>query len=399
MPHTLVNALVNRADTLSNVEIVHILTVGDAPYANPECENHFHLRNLFIGANVRQSVAEGRSDYVPIFLSEIPSLFKSEQLPLDIAMICVSPPDAHGYCSFGIEVGCTKPAAHAAKIVIAEINDRMPRCHGDSFIHISQIDYAVSVSYPLSQLHNEAPSVLHRAIAKNVAELIEDGSTLQMGIGGIPNAVLTFLQEKRNLGIHTEMFSDGLIDLIEQGIVNNEQKNLHTGKTLAGFAMGSQRLYDFMHDNAGIEMHPTDYINDPFIIAQHDRMVAINSALEVDITGQVCADSVGTKFYSGIGGQIDFIRGASRSRGGKAIIALPSTAKNDSISRIVPHLGAGAGVVTTRGDVHYIVTEYGIAYLHGKSIRERVKALMAIAHPNFREALERYAYEHAYLHH
>lgn len=397
MPHSLVGALVNRADELEDVEIVHILTVGEAAYADKKYEKNFNVRNLFIGGNVRKEVQEGRGDYVPIFLGEVPALFLEKQLPIDVALINVSPPDEHGFCCFGIEVGVTMPAAQSAKIIIAEINDQMPRCHGDSFIHFSKLDYCVEVSTPLSELPQGQPSDLQKEIGRHAAELIEDGSTLQMGIGGIPDGVLLYLNDKKDLGIHTEMFSDGIIELVERGVINNERKTLHPGKIIAGFVLGTKKVYDYIDDNPIIEMHPTQYVNDPFIISQNEKMVAINSAIEVDITGQVCADSIGHKFYSGIGGQVDFIRGAARSKGGKPILALPSTAKDNTISRIVPTLKPGAGVVTSRGDVHYIVTEFGAAYLHGKSIRDRVKALINIAHPNFRDELTAYAKKCNYI--
>ncbi|OQY28199.1 MAG: 4-hydroxybutyrate CoA-transferase [Candidatus Cloacimonetes bacterium 4572_55] len=397
MPHSLVKALVQRSDELEDVEITHILTIGEAPYADPKHEKSFRVRNFFIGGNLRKAVQDGRADYVPIFLAEIPRLFLSGDLPIDVALISVSPPDEHGFCSFGIEVGCTMPAAKSAKIIIAEINDQMPRCHGDSFIHINKINYCLPISTPLSQLSQGQPSNLQKKIGQNVAELIEDGSTLQLGIGGIPDGVLFYLEDKKDLGIHSEMFSDGIIGLVEKGIVNNERKTLHPGKIIAGFVLGTQKVYDFMDDNPIIEMHPTHYTNDPFIVSKNDKMVAINSAIEVDLTGQVCADSIGTKHYSGIGGQIDFIRGAARSKGGKPIIALPSTARNDSLSRIVPMLKPGAGVVTSRGDVHYVVTEWGVASLYGKSIRDRVYALAKIAHPKFREELIAFAKEHHYI--
>ncbi|RMH69928.1 MAG: acetyl-CoA hydrolase/transferase family protein [Gemmatimonadetes bacterium] len=397
MPHVLVDALTQRAPELNDVEIVHILTVGEADYVSEKYADSFHVRNLFIGGNVRKAVQEGRSDYVPIFLSEVPSLFLEGHLPIDVALINVSPPDEHGFCCFGIEVGVTMPAAQSAKVIIAEINDQMPRCHGDSFIHVSKIHYCVETSSPLSELPQGQPSELQKKIGQNVASLIEDGSTLQMGIGGIPDGVLLYLNDKKDLGVHSEMFSDGVIDLVDNGIINNEKKTLHPGKIVAGFVLGTKRVYDYIDDNPIIEMHPTQYVNDPFIISQNHKMVAINSAIEVDITGQVCADSMGCRFYSGIGGQVDFIRGAARSKGGKPIIALPSTAKNGTVSRIVPKLKPGAGVVTSRGDVHYIVTEFGIAYLHGKSIRERVNALVEIAHPDFRDELLEYAQSCNYI--
>jgi 4-hydroxybutyrate CoA-transferase len=396
VPQTILKALVERAPGLTNVEIVQVLTIGNAEYVRPELQGHIRVNTMFISDNVRAAVNDGRADFSPVFLSEIPGLFRRE-LPLDAALIQISPPDEHGFCSFGVEVGVTKTAAETAKKVIAEINPRMPRALGDSFIHISKLTALVEVDYPLPELHGADPSPIQDAIGQHIANLIEDGSTLQTGIGGIPDAVLRYLGNKKNLGIHTELFSDGVIDLVNNGVINNEAKTLHPGKMVAGFVLGSQRLYDFIHDNPVVEMHPTEYVNDPFRIAQNDKMVAINSALEVDLTGQVCADSIGHKFYSGVGGQVDFIRGSARSKGGKPIIALPSTAKNDTLSRIVYQLLPGAGVVTSRNDVHYVVTEYGVATLHGKTIRERVKALIDIAHPKFREELEAKARELNYL--
>ena len=396
VPQQVLKALVQRAPLLNDVEIVQVLTIGDAEYVQPELQGHLRVNTMFISPNVRSAVNDGRADFTPVFLSEIPGLFKSS-LPLDAALIQVSPPDEHGFCSFGVEVGVTKTAAETARMVIAEVNPRMPRTLGDSFIHVSKLSRIVEVDYALPELPPGEPSAIQDAIGKSIANLIEDGSTLQTGIGGIPDAVLRYLGDKKNLGIHTELFSDGVIDLVHQGVINNEAKTLHPGKMVAGFVLGTQRLYDFIHDNPIVEMHPSEYVNDPFRIAQNDRMVAINSALEVDLTGQVCADSIGPKFYSGVGGQVDFIRGAARSKGGKPIIALPSTAKNDTVSRIVWQLQPGAGVVTTRNDVHFVVTEYGVANLHGKTIRERAQALIGIAHPQFREALEAKARELNYI--
>ncbi len=398
VPQTVLKALVQRARAgeIDNVEIVQVLTVGDAEYVSPDLEGRLRVNTLFISANVRQAVHEGRADFTPVFLSEVPGLFRKE-LPLDVALIHVSPPDEHGFCSFGVEVGITKPAAEAARIVIAEVNDRMPRTLGDSFIHVSKIDAFVPVSYNLPELPQGQPGEVQMRIAQHIAELIPDGATLQLGIGGIPDAVLYYLKDKRDLGIHTELFSDGVVELVEQGVITNERKTLHRGKIIVGFVLGSQRLYDFVDNNAMVEFHPTDYVNDPFVIAQNDNMVAINSAIEVDLTGQVCADSIGPKFYSGVGGQVDFIRGAARSKGGKPIIALPSTAKGGTISRIVATLKPGAGVTTTRNDVHYVVTEYGVAYLHGKTIRQRAEALIAIAHPDFRADLRREAKKLGFL--
>ncbi len=398
VPQTVLKALVQRARAgeIDNVEIVQVLTVGDAEYVSPDLAGRLRVNTLFISANVRQAVHEGRADFTPVFLSEVPGLFRKE-LPLDVALIHVSPPDEHGFCSFGVEVGITKPAAEAARVVIAEVNDRMPRTLGDSFIHVSKIDAFVPVSYNLPELPQGQPGEVQMRIAQHIAELIPDGATLQLGIGGIPDAVLYYLKDKRDLGIHTELFSDGVVELVEQGVITNERKTLHRGKIIVGFVLGSQRLYDFVDNNAMVEFHPTDYVNDPFVIAQNDNMVAINSAIEVDLTGQVCADSIGPKFYSGVGGQVDFIRGAARSKGGKPIIALPSTAKGGTISRIVATLKPGAGVTTTRNDVHYVVTEYGVAYLHGKTIRQRAEALIAIAHPDFRADLRREAKKLGFL--
>ncbi|PJF44853.1 MAG: 4-hydroxybutyrate CoA-transferase [Phototrophicales bacterium] len=387
VPQVLLDALVQAAPNLCDVEIVQVLALAGDEYAAPEMSPHLRINTLFISDNVRQAVNEGRADFTPCFLSEIPGLFSSGRLPLDVALIQVSPPDEHGYCSFGIEVGVTKTAADSAKIIIAEVNPNMPRTLGDSFIHVSKLDYIVEVDYPLPEIRLAATDPVSDQIAQHIAAMIPDGATLQTGIGTIPDAVLKYLHNHKHLGLHTELFSDGVIDLVERGVMDCERKTFHQGKMIAGFLLGTRRLYDFVHDNPIVELHPTEYVNDPFNIARNDRMVAINSAIEVDLTGQVCADSIGTRFYSGVGGQVDFIRGASRSKGGLPIIALPSTAKNDTISRIVPTLKRGAGVVTTRNDVHYVVTEYGVADLYGRSIRERAMALVDIAHPKFREEL------------
>lgn len=396
-PLELINAMVNRKDELHDVEIYHILVVGDLPYVKPGMEKHFKHKAFFIGANVRQAVNEGRAEFIPIFLSEVTLLFKRGIIQADIALIHVSPPDEHGFCSFGIDVGNIKTPAEKAKCVIAQVNKQMPRGLGNSFIHVSKIDYIVEVDTPLQELPQIDPDItpvmleIFDKIGKNVASLIDDGSTLQMGIGAIPDAVLRYLHDKNDLGVHTEMFSDGLIDLIEEGVVNGEKKTLHPGKVVAGFVLGTKKLYDYIDNNPIFEFHPQEYVNDPFLISQNYKMVAINSAIEIDLTGQVCADSIGTKFFSGIGGQVDFIRGASRSEGGKPIIALPSATKDLKYSKIVPMLKPGAGVVTSRGDVHYVVTEYGIANLFGKSIQERARALIDIAHPAFRDELTEFA--------
>ncbi|MBI3943290.1 MAG: acetyl-CoA hydrolase/transferase family protein [Chloroflexi bacterium] len=396
-PQILINSLVGRAEMVRNVEIVHMLTHGDASYVRPEFAQSFRHLALFMGENVRRAVQEGRGDYMPVFLSEIPALFRSGALPLDAALIMVSPPDEHGFCSFGVEVGCTKPAAESASLVIAEVNRRMPRTLGDSFIHVSRLHRIVEVDYPLPDTSFGTYGDVQRQIGENVAQEIPNGATLQLGIGAIPDAVLAALHTKRDLGIHTEMFSDGVVELVARGVITNDRKTLHRGKMVAGFLFGTETLYNFVQDNPIIEMHPTEYVNDPFIIAQNELMISINSAIEVDLTGQVCADSIGNKFYSGIGGQVDFIRGAARSKGGKPIIALPSTAKDDTISRIVPSLKKGAGVVTSRGDIHYVITEYGVAYLHGRTVRQRVEALISIAHPAFRENLRDEAHELGYI--
>jgi len=391
VPQVVMKALVERAPFVENVEIVQVLTIGNADYVKPDMEKHLRVNTLFISDNVRGAVNEGRADFTPVHLSQIPRLFAEDVIPLDAALIQVSPPDEHGFCSFGVEVGVTKTAAQSASIVIAEINPNMPRTLGDAFIHNSKIQYAIPVDYKLPEVAMGQPTELSKRIGQHVAGLIENGSTLQLGIGAIPDGVLYYLRDKRHLGIHTELFSDGVIDLYEAGIITNERKTLHPGKMIAGFLLGTQRLYNFVDNNPVVELHPTEYINDPFIIAQNEKMVAINSAIEVDLTGQVCADSIGTRMYSGTGGQVDFIRGAARSKGGKPIIALPSsvtTSKGETLSRIVPILKPGASVVTTRSDVHYVVTEYGVADLRGKSIRKRAQALIEIAHPYQQARLE-----------
>jgi len=382
-PQTLVEALSTRTD-LSDTEIVHLLTLGVAPYVEPRFGRQFRHNAYFIGRNVRQAVSEGRADYTPIFLSELPSLFYSKRVVIDMALIQVSPPDRHGYCSYGVATDIVKAASTCARTVMAEVNEQMPRALGDCFIHVRDIDGLVHTDRPILEMTVHEPGETARKIARHVAELVEDGSTLQLGIGSIPNAVLTLLDGFKNLGIHTEMFSDGVIPMVEKGVITNAQKSIHRGKIVASFVMGSRKLYDFIDNNPFVEFHPTEYVNDPFVISQNEKMVSINAALEVDLTGQVCADSLGTTFYSGIGGQVDFMRGTARSRGGKPIIALPSTANDGTYSRIVPFLKKGAGVVTSRGDVHYVVTEYGMAFLYGKSIRERAMALIQIAHPKFR---------------
>lgn len=398
-PMELIRALVRRKDELSDITLYHILIVGELPYLQPGMEKHFKHKAFFIGANSRQAVNDGRAEFIPIFLSEVSLLFKYGQIKSDVALLNVSPPDEHGFCSYGVDVGTIKTPAEKSKLIIAQINRHQPRTLGDSFIHINKINYIVEYDEPIHELPQVDPNATKEElevfdkIGSYIADLVEDGSTLQMGIGAIPDSVMKYLHNKKDLGIHTEMFSDGIIELVEQGIINGEKKTLHPGKIIAGFVLGTRRVYDFIDNNPVIEFHPQEYVNDPFIIAKNNKMVAINSAIEVDLTGQVCSDSIGTKFYSGIGGQVDFIRGAARSEGGKPIIALPSSTKNGTISRIVPALKPGAGVVTSRGDVHYVITEYGVAELFGKSIQERAKALINIAHPNFRDELTKYAKE------
>ena len=390
-PQALVQALVESP--LEDVEIVHILTLGAAPYAEAALASRFRTNALFISANVRAAVQEGRADYTPIFLSEIPRLFRSGRMPIDAALISVTPPDKNGFCSFGVSVDITKPAAETARTVIAEVNPNMPRTLGDSFIHESRIHAMVENDAPLFEYIPPGASEEARRIAKNVADLIEDGATIQVGYGGIPSAVIAYLRGLKDLGVHTEVFGDSTIELIESGVINNARKTLHPHKVVAAFAMGTRKLYDYIDNNPMFEFHPVDYTNDPFVIAQNDKMVSINSALEIDLTGQVAADSIGGKFYSGIGGHVDFIRGAARSRDGRAILVLKSTRDGEAASRIVPILSEGAGVVTSRGDVHYVVTEWGAAYLHGKSVRERAMALISIAHPKFRIPLLKAAKE------
>lgn len=388
-PEELISAMVARAGELEGVEVSHILTLGHADYVKAEFAKSFRHRALFAGANVRDAVNEGRADFVPVHLHQIPRLVYEGILAIDVALIHISPPDEHGFCSYGVEVGCTKAAAERARTVIALVNKRMPRALGDAFINVAKLTHVVEVDRdPLEIAMAAEVGPVSRAIGQNIATLIEDASTLQMGIGEIPDAVLLYLKDKRNLGIHTELFSDGLVELVETGVVTNEGKTLHRGKTIASFVLGGKRAFAFMDNNPFVEFHPTDYVNDPFIISQNERMVAINSALSVDITGQVCADSIGRSIYSGFGGQVDFIRGAARSKGGKPIIAMPSTARNGKVSRICDVLSEGSGVVTTRADVHYVVTEYGVASLFGKSLNERAKELIAIAHPDFRGDLK-----------
>ena len=399
-PQHLVNAMIANKDAYENVEIVHMVSLSPAPYCGAEMQKHFVHNSFFVGVNSREAVNEGRAKYTPCFFHELPRLFTDGVLPVDVTMCQLSPPDEEGYCSFGISVDYTKPAAESSKIVIAQINEMMPRTMGDSFIHVSQLDYIVEYNEPLLDLgpvkkattETEKEQYVARVVAemdigRYCAELIEDGACLQLGIGAIPDAVLPFLEEKNDLGIHTEMFSDGVVDLVEKGVVTCARKSLHPGKMVANFLMGTKKLYDFVHDNPMVEMHPVHYTNDPYIIGKNDNMVSINSCLQVDLLGQVASDTIGTTQFSGVGGQVDFIRGAARSKGGKSILAFPSTAGGGKYSRIVPKLDHGAVVTTSRYDVHYIVTEYGIANLRGKSVKERAKQLIAIAHPDFRNEL------------
>jgi len=387
-PQVLINAMSARHEELRNVEVCQLHTEGEAPYANPELRESFHVNSFFIGANVRHTLKAGNGSYTPVFLSEVPLLFKRNIIDLDVVLIHVSVPDKHGYCSLGVSVEATLAAIDNAKYVIAQVNKQMPRTHGDGIIHISEIDLFVECDEVLPFHTMPEPTQIENSISDYVASLIEDRSTLQMGIGTIPNAVLSRLTNHKDLGLHTEMFSDGVIDLILKDVINGNYKGVNQGRALATFLMGSKRLYDYVDDNPFIEMRESDYTNDVSMIMKNPKMVSINSAIEVDVTGQVCADSIGTRLYSGVGGQMDFIRGASLSEGGKAIIALPSITKK-GISRIVPSLKPGAGVVTTRAHVHYIITEYGIANLYGKTIKERVKALVNIAHPDHREAIDK----------
>lgn len=388
-PLPLIDAMVASADSLRDVDIIHLLTFGEAPYAKPEYSKSFRVNALFIGPNVRDAVNEGRAQYTPVFLSEVPFLFMSRAVPVDVCLVQVSPPDSHGYCSYGVSVDCTLAARKQARVVIAEVNGQMPRTLGRSFVHVSRLTHIVETDRPLPEHASPPPSDVERRIGENVASLVEDGATLQIGIGGIPNATLAFLGDRKDLGIHSEMFSDGVVDLVEAGVITNDMKTVMPGKIAATFVFGTKRLYDFVDNNPTVEFQTSDIINNPHIIAQNYKMTSINSALQVDITGQVSADSIGYSLYSGVGGQVDFVRGASRSKGGKAIIALPSTAQADTVSRIAPFLEPGGGVVTSRADVHYVVTEYGIADLFGKSVRERARELINIAHPRFRASLER----------
>lgn len=400
VPQILVKAMVDRGRNgeLRHVRVHHLHTEGEALYATPDLEGIFQLDSFFVGGNVRQVTQQGYADYIPVFLSETQKLYRSGTLPCDVAMIQVSPPDKHGYVSLGTSVDATLAAVECAKTVIAVINPRVPRSFGDAFIHASNIDIFVEDDTPLIEGHFTQPDEIEAAIGRHCAALVEDGATLQMGIGAIPNAVLAQLGNHKNLGVHTEMFADGILPLVEKGIVNGANKKLDRGKMVSTFLMGSQRVYDFIDNNPGVAMMDVAYTNDPFVIAQNPKVTAINSALQIDLTGQVCADSIGQKFYSGVGGQVDFLYGASRSEGGKAIIAMPSVT-NKGISKIAPVLTIGAGVVSTRAHIHWVVTEYGAVNLYGKTFQERARLLISIAHPDHREELDRAAHERYGAHH
>jgi acyl-CoA hydrolase/GNAT superfamily N-acetyltransferase len=396
-PLELVQALSQRARELPDTEIVHLLTFGEAPYAHRELAQFFRVNSFFIAENVRGLIQEGLGDYTPIHLSDLPLLFDSGRLPLDVALIQVTPPDSAGLCSLGVSVDIVKSAAENAALVIAQVNPNMPRTQGNCFLHVHEIDVLVPSQAPLIEVPTPEVNETTRQIAEHVAALIEDGSTIEFGIGRIPQAVCPFLKGKKDLGVHTELVTDSLIELIECGAITGRRKTVDAGKIVASFCLGTRKIYEYVNQNPLFAFHPTEYVNDPALIRRQFKMVALNTALEIDLTGQVCADSIGSNFFSGVGGQVDFSRGAAQSRGGKAIIALPSTAKDGTISRIVTQLSPGAGVVLTRASVQYVVTEYGVAYLHGKSIQERALALISIAHPKFRARLLREAIAAKYL--
>ena len=402
-PELLVNALCDRHAELENVEIAHLTIFNKPRYLEPEMKNHFRHNALFTSGHVRKAVNEGLADFTPIFLHEIPLLIERGNFPIDVVFLHLSIPDAHGYCSYGVSNEITKTAADHAKIVVAQINHQMPRVLGDNFIHIDKIDYIVECDYPLVEVPmvdlnmTEEEKKIYKKIGENIATLIKDGDTIQMGIGAIPDAMLPYLKEKNDLGVHSEMFSDGLIDLIDMGIVNGDKKTLLPGKVVSSFIIGTKKTFNFINNNPIVEFRPTKFVNDPFTVSRNDNMISVNSALQVDFTGQVCADSMGHRIFSGFGGQVDFIRGAARSKGGKPIMAFPSTAKDNTISRIVDTLTPGAGVTTSKGDIGYVVTEYGVTDLHGKTLRQRVEAMIEIAHPDFRDELRTKAKEYKYI--
>lgn len=386
-PGILLKAMVDNKDQYEDVEIVHMVAMGGAEYAQPGMEEHFRHNAIFVGGSTREAVNSGRADFTTCFFSEVPKMFREGFLPVDVALVQVSSPDENGNCSFGVSVDYTKPAAESAKIVIAEVNDQMPRTGGDTLINVKDLDYIVEASYPLIELHPPKIGDVERAIGENCASLINDGDTLQLGIGAIPDAVLLFLKDKKDLGIHSEMISDGVVELVEAGVITNKKKSLHPGKTVVSFIMGTKKLYDYINNNPDVEMYPVDYVNNPVVVAKNDNIISINSCVQVDLMGQVCSESIGDKQISGVGGQVDFVRGAMMAKGGKSIIAMPSTAGRGKVSRIVSRLDDGATVTTSRNDVDYIVTEYGIARLRGKTLRDRAKALINIAHPDFRTEL------------
>ncbi|MCE8165086.1 4-hydroxybutyrate CoA-transferase [Porphyromonas gingivalis] len=387
VPQSCVDALVQQADLFQNVEIYHMLCLGEGKYMAPEMAPHFRHITNFVGGNSRKAVEENRADFIPVFFYEVPSMIRKDILHIDVAIVQLSMPDENGYCSFGVSCDYSKPAAESAHLVIGEINRQMPYVHGDNLIHISKLDYIVMADYPIYSLAKPKIGEVEEAIGRNCAELIEDGATLQLGIGAIPDAALLFLKDKKDLGIHTEMFSDGVVELVRSGVITGKKKTLHPGKMVATFLMGSEDVYHFIDKNPDVELYPVDYVNDPRVIAQNDNMVSINSCIEVDLMGQVVSECIGSKQFSGTGGQVDYVRGAAWSKNGKSIMAIPSTAKNGTASRIVPIIAEGAAVTTLRNEVDYVVTEYGIAQLKGKSLRQRAEALIAIAHPDFREEL------------
>jgi len=386
-PKNIVDALVNNYEQYKNVEIVHMVAMGKGDYTKPEMAPHFRHNAIFVGGCTRNAIVEGRGDYTPVFFHEVPKLFKKGFLPIDVAMVQVSKPDDHGYCSLGVSCDYTKSAVETAKLVIAEVNDQMPTTYGETFVHVSKLDYLVETSNPIIELNPPRIGDVEKAIGENCASLVEDGSTLQLGIGAIPDAVLLFLKDKKDLGIHSEMFSDGVLDLFEAGVITNDKKTLHKGKMIVTFLMGTKRLYDFVDKNPVVEMHPVDYVNDPVVIMKNSKMVSINSCIQVDFMGQVVSDSIGTTQFSGVGGQVDFVRGASMAEDGKSIIAMPATAAKGKVSRITPFIDHGSAVTTSRNDVDYIVTEFGVAELKGKSLQQRARNLINIAHPDFKEYL------------
>ncbi|WP_346961916.1 acetyl-CoA hydrolase/transferase C-terminal domain-containing protein [Clostridium sp.] len=389
-PIALVDALVKNKGNYKNVEIVHLVALGKGEYTSPEMEGHFIHNSIFVGGCTRKAVLEGRADFTPCYFTEVPRLFQKGYLPVDVTLISVTPPDNHGFCSLGVSVDYTKPALESSKMVIAQVNKNMPRTYGDSLVHISQIDYFVEADTDILGITPPVIGEVEKAIGENVATLVEDGATLQLGIGAIPDAALLFLKDKKDLGIHSEMISDGVLELINSGVITNKKKTLHKDKNIVTFLMGTRNLYDFIDNNPSVEVHSVDYVNNPTVIMKNYKMTCINSCIQLDLTGQICSESIGIKQFSGVGGQVDFMRGASMADDGKSIIAIPSTASKGKVSRIVPILDEGAIVTTTRNDVHYVVTEYGIADLRGKSVKERGRALISIAHPDFREELIRY---------